>query len=345
MTSNNMPLEDQLKHFHLVPGTDIKPEAPVQVCLIRNSDPEAVLAHLYGLCIEQSDKIFHHLVKKAKGTGGKLITPHEAGHNSYPVKHWVSLKKKANRKYDGRLERITDALRFRIIFDDYNQYDKLSNRFLPINNANVLEYEPGIRFDLQKGGFAADQIVLRDPESGLCYEVQIMHKEHHLENKNSHDAYERIRALEARPLDIGTSWRVAANPDRQRKKSNRKAHDRAFIDRMRYSVTYAVTQQDVPVAIIWPCEFERQPSTEDTRLSQLRPWRAKYALTPSLASRTLIDDSALRKTIELALQEEKLSQFQQLPDKGSFMRACQHHYDQNKPRGPKRKQNGAPRPL
>lgn len=308
------------KHFHLVPGAPISPVPPTQAGLpdqVGENDRliDTQAAVLYARAHDRSHILMNHLHKKyAKGTGCKLLQPEDTDTPNYPVKDLSMLPDKARRKYNNDISRITDPLRFRITFETYNQYNRISNKFLPDRNPNVLEYEPGIRFDLDKGGFAADQIVIRDPESGLCYEVQIMHDAHHRQNRRTHEAYERQRAAEKRSSELATHWRSAAKAAAKRNTLNEKANQQANVEDMRYTASFGLTHERVPFAAIWPCRYDDPLMTG-----------AKYALTPSLANRTLIHDRQLKTWLDQMLVEEGIDQIKELPDKYAFMQACENH--------------------
>lgn len=314
------------KQFHMVPGSPVFPEPPAQADLPAHAGEYDCLrdvqaAVLYARAYERADALMNYLHRKmVKGTGCKLLGRKDVDTPNYPVKDLRMLHEKAARKYDGDVSRITDPLRFRITFQTYNQYDRLSNKFLPANNANVLEYEPGIRFDLGKGGFAVDQIVMADLESGLRFEVQIMHEAHHQKNRETHEAYEIERASEHRAMELGTHWRCAANAARRRHSLNKAANEQANVADMRYTATFGLSQDNAPFAAIWPCAYDDP--------LMIGP---KYILVPSLANQALIHDVQLKNTLNKVLAEDNVGTFAELRDVWSFIRASQQHVRKNKP--------------
>lgn len=331
MAKNERSPKKQYKHFHIVPGSPVFPKPPKHSSLpVKAAEgdrlPETHLSLIFARAYDRSTYLRDYLHSKiVKGTGCKLLRRKDTDTPNYPIKGREALHNKAKAKYKGEVCRVTDALRFRITFNTYNQYNKISNKFLPQNNPNVLEYEPGIRFDLGKEGPAIDQIVMRDPETGLCYEVQIMHEIHHKQNRATHEAYEHQRAIEKRHEEVGEdNWRSLTRPAKIRRRLNEAGNEQAQVAAMRYGVTYALTTDAVPFAAIWPCAYD------DPLM-----YGPKYLLAPALANNTLIDDPILKERVRKAIEDDNMIGHYRINGKNAFMHACQdycetHHPGQNR---------------
>ena len=336
MNSNSMT-----KYFHLVPGNPVFPKPPVQANLPDHAEAMEASRQLYLRSCARFPAIVSYLRRKLiKGTGCKLKLEDDAPGAGYHFKTITGIRDKAQHKYNSDVAYVTDPLRFRITFNTYAQYDKISNKLLPVNHPGVLEYEPGIRFPCyDKGGFAADQIIMNDPESGLCYELQITHEAFDIINRPTHEKYEVQRAAEKRAHELQDQWRLVAQADMIRRAMNDRAGKSAQLDSMRYDVTFGISPQDgqTPFAAIWPCRADRQKHARDPYYA-LTP---KYVLTPYQASGCLFHNPGLQQDIADAGIEDRLHELPRLKTHSDFSKACQHYLGQHRaepeaiPKGPK----------
>ena len=332
-----------LKYFHLVPGNPVFPRPPVQADLNGHTSIQDQSRKLFLRSCERFPAITNYIHKKlVKGTGCNLKLEDEDPEASYHIKTREAIESKALRKYNGDPVYVTDPLRYRVTFNSYAKYDRISNKLLPINNPRVLEYEPTIRFDdYDKSGFVADQIVLHDPESGLCYELQITHEAFDVINTPTHEKYEIARATEKRWSELDTQWRIFAQADMIRRAMNHEAGQRARIDAMRYAVTFGFSRQDnqTPFAAIWACQADKSKHAWNAYYAQT----PKYVLTPYHASACLFHNAEIQQDIADANIDGKMDDIQPLAGRYEFMRACQHYLNRCNP-GPTARHQNRPTP-